>query len=105
MLKYATAAIAAKHLSRVGGVRIIEGHRCGRPAMTEAYPNAAETEWSYKAVNYYYQAASHLDQDLALPICTQELTSPCCEAHLSAIGYAILTVYALLDDNESEFRR
>lgn len=61
VLKYATTAVAAKQLGRVGGVRTLDGAGlCRAPASTETYPNSVDVDWSYKAANYYQQALTQL---------------------------------------------
>lgn len=57
-LKYAVAAITAKQLGLVGGVRpafMTEGTIL---ATTELYPNSSQVDWFLKATNYYYLANS-----------------------------------------------
>ena len=62
VLKYATVALAAKHLSRLNGIWI--PNVTSRLAMTEYYPEADLSDWSYKAADYYYQAVTHFQDDL-----------------------------------------
>ncbi|KAK9849727.1 hypothetical protein MYU51_013245 [Penicillium brevicompactum] len=60
-VKYAIAALAAKHLARVKGVTSPNGGIFTSPATTEVYPNATQVDWFLKAANYYYLAASELN--------------------------------------------
>jgi hypothetical protein len=61
-LKYAIAALAAKQLGRVKGNKLSAGGGMfTSSATTEMYPNAAETDWFLKAANYYYMAASDMN--------------------------------------------
>lgn len=60
-VKYAIAALAAKHLARVKGVTSPNGGMFTSPATTEVYPNATQVDWFLKAANYYYLAASELN--------------------------------------------
>ncbi|CAG7916395.1 unnamed protein product [Penicillium olsonii] len=60
-VKYAIAALAAKHLARVKGVISPNGGIFTSPATTEVYPNATQVDWFLKAANYYYLAASDLN--------------------------------------------
>jgi hypothetical protein len=61
-LKYAIAALAAKQLGRVKGNKMTAGGGMfTSSATTEMYPNAAETDWFLKAANYYYMAASDMN--------------------------------------------
>ncbi|KAJ5998294.1 hypothetical protein N7451_006104 [Penicillium sp. IBT 35674x] len=61
-LKYAIASLAAKQLGRVKGAKSSAGNGMfTRPATTEVYPNATQVDWFLKAANYYYMAASDLN--------------------------------------------
>lgn len=61
-LKYAVAALAAKQLARVkGGKSSTDNGMFTNPASTEIYPNATQVDWFLKAANYYYLAASDLN--------------------------------------------
>ncbi|CAG8412112.1 unnamed protein product [Penicillium salamii] len=60
-VKYAIAALAAKHLARVKGITSPNGGIFTSPATTEVYPNATQVDWFLKAANYYYLAASDLN--------------------------------------------
>lgn len=60
-VKYAIAALAAKHLARLKGVKAPTGGMFTSPATTETYPNATQVDWFLKAANYYYLAASDLN--------------------------------------------
>ncbi|KAJ5260874.1 hypothetical protein N7524_008507 [Penicillium chrysogenum] len=60
-VKYAIAALAAKHLARLKGVKASIGGMFTSPATTETYPNATQVDWFLKAANYYYLAASDLN--------------------------------------------
>ena len=60
-LKYAVAALSAKHLGRVKGAKSITGGGMfTNPATTEIYPNASRVDWFLKAANYYYLAISNM---------------------------------------------
>ncbi|KAJ5156844.1 hypothetical protein N7492_009647 [Penicillium capsulatum] len=62
VLKYAVAALAAKQLGRVkGGKSSTRNGMYTNPASTEIYPNATRVDWFLKAANYYYLAASDLN--------------------------------------------
>ncbi|KAJ5823713.1 hypothetical protein N7447_006053 [Penicillium robsamsonii] len=60
-VKYAISALAAKHLARLKGVKPSTGGMFTSPATTEIYPNATQVDWFLKAANYYYLAASDLN--------------------------------------------
>ncbi|KAJ5169954.1 uncharacterized protein N7500_002737 [Penicillium coprophilum] len=60
-VKYAIAALAAKHLARLKGAKASTGGMFTSPATTEIYPNATQVDWFLKAANYYYLAASDLN--------------------------------------------
>lgn len=60
-VKYAIAALAAKHLGRLKGAKSSMGGMFTSPATTETYPNATQVDWFLKAANYYYMAASKLN--------------------------------------------
>lgn len=60
-VKYAIAALAAKHLGRLKGAKSSTGGMFTSPATTETYPNATQVDWFLKAANYYYLAASDLN--------------------------------------------
>ncbi|KAJ5779852.1 hypothetical protein N7457_007572 [Penicillium paradoxum] len=60
-VKYAIAALAAKHLGRLKGAKSSLGGMYTSPATTETYPNATQVDWFLKAANYYYLAASDLN--------------------------------------------
>ncbi|KAF9891878.1 hypothetical protein FE257_002840 [Aspergillus nanangensis] len=60
-LKYAIAALAAKHLGRMKGAKLsaVSGMFTS-PSTMESYPNSAQVDWFLKAANYYYLAASNM---------------------------------------------
>jgi hypothetical protein len=60
-VKYAISALAAKHLARLKGAKASTGGMFTSPATTEIYPNATQVDWFLKAANYYYLAASDLN--------------------------------------------
>ncbi|GFF55529.1 hypothetical protein CNMCM6936_005643 [Aspergillus lentulus] len=65
-LKYAIAALAAKHLGRVKGViSPASGGLFTSPPTMEVYPNSAQVDWFLKAANYYYLAASHINTSVS----------------------------------------
>ncbi|OJJ49496.1 hypothetical protein ASPZODRAFT_112512 [Penicilliopsis zonata CBS 506.65] len=66
-LRYAIAAIAAKHIGRIGGKRLADnrGFLRSRPATMEIYPNAAQVDWLFKATNYQFLAVSHMNRDIS----------------------------------------
>lgn len=60
-LKYAVAALSAKHLGRVKGAKSITGGGIfTNPATTEIYPNSSRVDWFLKGANYYYLAVSNM---------------------------------------------
>lgn len=56
LLKNAIAAVAAKHLGRMGGRKLFAGVQCQKPALMEVIDNSAGIDWYYKAANYYDKA-------------------------------------------------
>jgi hypothetical protein len=61
-LKYAIAALAAKHLGQVKGAKLAAGSGMfTSPAIMETYPNSTQVDWFLKAANYYYLAVSELN--------------------------------------------
>ncbi|KAJ5308609.1 hypothetical protein PENANT_c044G00677 [Penicillium antarcticum] len=60
-VKYAISALSAKHLARVKGIKSPTGGMYTSPATTEVYPNDTQVDWYLKAANYYYLAASDLN--------------------------------------------
>ncbi|KAH3512996.1 hypothetical protein KXW24_007753 [Aspergillus fumigatus] len=65
-LKYAIAALAAKHLGRVKGViSPAGGGLFTSPPTMEVYPNSAQVDWFLKAANYYYLAISHINASVS----------------------------------------
>ncbi|KAJ5814545.1 hypothetical protein N7474_006322 [Penicillium riverlandense] len=61
-LKYAIAALAAKHLGQVKGAKLPAGSGMfTSPAIMETYPNSTQVDWFLKAANYYYLAVSELN--------------------------------------------
>ncbi|KAI9368128.1 hypothetical protein BJX61DRAFT_240519 [Aspergillus egyptiacus] len=79
-LKYAIAALAAKHLARMKGVKPVGTNGMfTSPTMMESYPNAQEADWSLKGANYYYLAVSHMNSvisDYACISTSEVLESP-----------------------------
>jgi hypothetical protein len=64
LLRYSTAAIAAKQLDRVNGFKPVTGP-CKRQASTEIYPQCERSpNWSYIAAKYYDKAISVLREAL-----------------------------------------
>lgn len=58
-LKYAIAAVAAKQLGRIKGNKASTAR--DNLASTKTYPNSTQVDWFLKAANYYYLAASDLN--------------------------------------------
>ncbi|KAL4895360.1 hypothetical protein BDV59DRAFT_173766 [Aspergillus ambiguus] len=60
-LKYAMAALAAKHLGRMKGAKLsaVRGMFTS-PSTMESYPNSSQVDWFLKAANYYYLAVSNM---------------------------------------------
>ncbi|KAJ5538896.1 hypothetical protein N7494_008375 [Penicillium frequentans] len=134
-LKYAIASLAAKQLGRVKGAKSSAGNGMfTRPATTELYPNAAQVDWFLKAANYYYMAASDLNNAcsggytavsssavLESPIstvgrwlnsrATKELAQTCRDGSLlrkaeeMLATVTLLTVYRLLDSIGEEWHK
>ncbi|KAK2783108.1 hypothetical protein FQN52_000449 [Onygenales sp. PD_12] len=64
LLKYSIAAVAAKHLGRLQGLRNSKPHWRSRPSIMEAYPDSHRVDWLYKAANYYYRTLSYLRHEM-----------------------------------------
>ncbi|KAL4746676.1 hypothetical protein BDW72DRAFT_30671 [Aspergillus terricola var. indicus] len=65
-LRCAIAAISAKHLARMKGVKSTAGGGLfTSPATMESYPNSHHVDWSLKAANYYYLAVSHMSNSMS----------------------------------------
>ncbi|KAL4984173.1 hypothetical protein BDW68DRAFT_167518 [Aspergillus falconensis] len=65
-LRCAIAAISAKHLARMKGVKSTAGGGLfTSPATMETYPNSHQVDWSLKAANYYYLAVSHMSNSMS----------------------------------------
>ncbi|KKK15202.1 hypothetical protein P175DRAFT_0495392 [Aspergillus ochraceoroseus IBT 24754] len=65
-LKFSIAALSAKHLGRMKGVKFASASGMfTSPAATETYPNALQTDWFLKAANYYYLAASRMNSSIS----------------------------------------
>lgn len=56
LLRNAIAAVAAKQLGRVKGLRPFTGRQCQRPSAMEVLDDSVEVDWFYKAANYYDKA-------------------------------------------------
>ncbi|KAL4972375.1 hypothetical protein BDW66DRAFT_154790 [Aspergillus desertorum] len=66
LLRCAIAAISAKHLARMKGVKSTAGGGLfTSPATMESYPNPHQVDWSLKAANYYYLAVSHMSNSMS----------------------------------------
>lgn len=63
LLRFSTAAIAAKQLGRVNGRKTVTGP-CQRQASTEIYPQCERENWFYIAAKYYDKAISFLREAL-----------------------------------------
>ncbi|KAL7918266.1 hypothetical protein ACQKWADRAFT_304576 [Trichoderma austrokoningii] len=100
-LKYAIAALSAKHLSHVGGFRATNCGLRSMLALTEMYPSAGHVDWAFKAANYYHQAATSSQQQSQL-YDTIGHTSPEI-LDVATSSSAILTIYELIDSNHDEF--
>ncbi|PLB50004.1 C6 finger domain protein [Aspergillus steynii IBT 23096] len=65
-LRFAIAALSAKHLGRMkGAVLHVGSGMFTSPATMETYPNSAQVDWFLKAANYYYLAASHMNASVS----------------------------------------
>ncbi|KAE8148903.1 hypothetical protein BDV25DRAFT_157310 [Aspergillus avenaceus] len=65
-LRFAIAALAAKHLGRMKGAKSPAGGGLfTRPATMEMYPNAAQVDWFLKATNYYILAAIRMNSSIS----------------------------------------
>ena len=101
-IKYAIAALAAKHLSNVGGFRPAQNCVRSNLALTELYPNTVHDDWAFKAANYYHRAATTSPLHNASESALRE-TGSSILADVAMASNAILTVYELLDSNYDEF--
>ncbi|KAL7966708.1 hypothetical protein HDV63DRAFT_407450 [Trichoderma sp. SZMC 28014] len=99
-LKYAVAALSAKHLSHVAGFRATNCGLRSTLALTEMYPSAGHVDWAFKAANYYHRASSQQQSQLYDTIGN---TSPEF-LDVATTSSAILTVYELIDSNYDEFQ-
>ncbi|KAL7930199.1 hypothetical protein V8C35DRAFT_313787 [Trichoderma chlorosporum] len=99
ILKYAIAALAAKHLSNVGGFRATNCGPMSTLALTELYPSAGNVDWAFKAANYYHQAATHSQHPSPLYGTETSLIL----TDVSMASNAILTLYEMIDSNYDEF--
>ncbi|KAL6821867.1 hypothetical protein J3E69DRAFT_339455 [Trichoderma sp. SZMC 28015] len=99
VLKYAIAALAAKHLSNLGGFRATNCGPMSTLALTELYPSAGNVDWAFKAASYYHQAATHSQHPS--PLYTTEASSILTDVAIAS--NAILTVYEMIDSNYDEF--
>ncbi|KAH0490063.1 hypothetical protein TgHK011_001548 [Trichoderma gracile] len=102
-IKYAIAALAAKHLSHVGGFR--PTHSCVRSnlALTELYPSAVHVDWAFKAANYHHQATTNLPLQNVGESALREAGSLTL-AEVAMASNAILTTYDMLDSNWDELQ-
>ncbi|KAL3480779.1 hypothetical protein BJX99DRAFT_204587 [Aspergillus californicus] len=65
-LRFAIAALSAKHLCKMKGVKVTSmGGLFTSPATMETYPNMHQVDWSLKAANYYYMAFSHMNSSIS----------------------------------------
>lgn len=92
LLRYATAALAAKQLGRVQGRKAANVNVSGRAAMTESYPGAEYVDWHYKAANYYHKAVSYLRISLRDKQTWDEFLG----------GASVLSIYEFLDGSKDE---
>ncbi|KAL7942064.1 hypothetical protein V8C42DRAFT_333484 [Trichoderma barbatum] len=99
VLKYAIAALAAKHLSNVGGFRATNCGPMSTLALTELYPSAGNVDWAFKAANYYHQAATNSQHQP--PLYSAEAGSSILP-DVAMASNAILTVYEMIDSNSDE---
>ncbi|QYS99603.1 Zn(2)-C6 fungal-type domain-containing protein [Trichoderma simmonsii] len=99
VLKYSIAALAAKHLSNLGGFRATNCGPMSALALTELYPSAGNVDWAFKAASYYHQAATHSQHPS--PLYTTEASSILTDVAMAS--NAILTVYEMIDSNYDEF--
>ncbi|UKZ78304.1 hypothetical protein TrVFT333_006040 [Trichoderma virens FT-333] len=99
IVKYAIAALAAKHLSNVGGFRATNCGPMSTLALTELYPSAGNVDWAFKAANYYHQAATNSQHPS--PLYSAEASSILTDVAMAS--NAILTVYEMIDSNYDEF--
>lgn len=66
-LRFAIAALSAKHLGRMkGAVLHVGSGMFTSPATMETYPNSAQVDWFLKAANYYYLAASYMNSSVSI---------------------------------------
>ncbi|KAL7784539.1 hypothetical protein V8C37DRAFT_406286 [Trichoderma ceciliae] len=106
VLKYAISALAAKHLSQMGGFRATNCGLRGTLALTELYPSAGHVDWAFKAANYYHQAATNSQQQSQLYGTAESAlhgTSPSSYTDVAMASNAILTIYEIIDSNYDEF--
>lgn len=106
VLKYAIAALAAKHLSHTGGFRATNCGLRSTLALTELYPSAGHVDWAFKAANYYHQAATHSQHQSPLYSTVESAlqdTNSSILTDVTMASNAILTVYEMIDSNYDEF--
>ncbi|EMC97336.1 hypothetical protein BAUCODRAFT_33056 [Baudoinia panamericana UAMH 10762] len=108
LLRNAIAAVAAKQLGRVKGVKPFVGVQCQRPAMMEIIDGTIEIDWFYKAANYYDKAIafSRLYLD-AISGSLSAPSSPSTQMSLSLansddllVAVSLFSLYECLDNRE-----
>ncbi|KAL4808121.1 hypothetical protein BDV18DRAFT_96211 [Aspergillus unguis] len=65
-LRFAIAAISAKHLGKMKGLRSTSTSGIfTSPSTMESYPNEQQVDWTLKAANYYYLSVSRMSSSVS----------------------------------------
>lgn len=108
LLRNAIAAVAAKQLGRVKGIKPFTGNQCQKPAAMEIIDDL-HVDWFYKAANYYDKAIAFSRTYLAaLSGSLSRPTSPNTQSSLSVassddllVAVSIFSLYESLDNLET----
>ena len=108
LLRNAIAAVAAKQLGRVKGHKAYLGSQTQKPAAMEVIDDVPETDWFYKAANYYDKAIAFSRVYLQAisgtlsnpPSPDMQLTVPLANSDDLLVAVSIFSLYESLDNVE-----
>ena len=105
LLRNAVAAVAAKQLGRVKGLKPFLGKQSQRPSTMEVLDEHHEVDWFYKAANYYDKAIAL--SRMYIGALSSRPSSPDLQSTLSSassddllVAVSLFSLYESLDNRE-----
>ena len=110
LLRNAIAAVAAKQLGRIRGVKTFVATQTQKPSTMEVLDDVGDVDWFYKAANYYDKAIAfsrHYLQAFSGSLCSPASSSTHKSLSNSSedllLGVSLFSLYESLDNFDASW--